>query len=137
MKIVYVPTVAPWFSGIISVLSMPLSEHLSTRELKELYEKFRRREAQFVWRGQDVKSEHPREMVYARIMIKLVRFQSTKSTAKSFEKIKHIWEEHTILGMWGGGGSSHASHDKMDPEYVILMAPHPLEIYIQCERRHR
>ena len=50
------------------------------------------------------------------------------------KKKKHIWEEHTILGMWGGGGSS---HDKMDPEYVILMAPHPLEIYIQCERRHR
>ena len=39
MKIAFVPTVAPWFSGIISVLSMPLSEHLSARELKELYEK--------------------------------------------------------------------------------------------------
>ena len=39
MKIAFVPIVAPWFSGIISVLSMPLSEHLSARELKELYEK--------------------------------------------------------------------------------------------------
>ena len=77
---------------------MPLSEHLSTRELKELYEKFRRREAQFVWHGQDVKSEHPRQMVYARIMIKLARFQSTKSTAKmkvSFEKI-HIYGRNIL-----------------------------------------
>ena len=39
MKIAFVPTVAPWFSGIISVLSMTLSEYLSARELKELYEK--------------------------------------------------------------------------------------------------
>jgi len=39
MKIAFVPNVAPWFSGIISVLSMSLSEHLSARELKELYEK--------------------------------------------------------------------------------------------------
>lgn len=40
MKIAFVPTVAPWFSGIISILSMPLSEHhLSARELKGLYEK--------------------------------------------------------------------------------------------------
>ncbi len=39
MKIAFVPSVAPWFSGIVSVLSMPLSEHLSARELKGLYEK--------------------------------------------------------------------------------------------------
>ncbi|KAI9451337.1 bifunctional acetylglutamate kinase/N-acetyl-gamma-glutamyl-phosphate reductase [Russula earlei] len=39
MKIAFVPTVAQWFSGIISVLSMPLSENLSARELKALYEK--------------------------------------------------------------------------------------------------
>jgi N-acetyl-gamma-glutamyl-phosphate reductase / acetylglutamate kinase len=38
MKVAFVPTVAPWFSGIISVLSMPLSERLSARELRELYE---------------------------------------------------------------------------------------------------
>ncbi|KAH8996686.1 bifunctional acetylglutamate kinase/N-acetyl-gamma-glutamyl-phosphate reductase [Lactarius akahatsu] len=39
MKIAFVPTAAPWFSGIISVLSMPLSGHLSARDLKGLYEK--------------------------------------------------------------------------------------------------
>jgi N-acetyl-gamma-glutamyl-phosphate reductase/acetylglutamate kinase len=39
MKIAFVPSVAPWFSGIISVLSMPLNEQLSARELKGLYEK--------------------------------------------------------------------------------------------------
>ena len=39
MKVAFVPSVAPWFSGIVSVLSMPLSEHLSARELKGLYEK--------------------------------------------------------------------------------------------------
>jgi N-acetyl-gamma-glutamyl-phosphate reductase/acetylglutamate kinase len=38
MKVAFVPTVAPWFSGIVSVLSMPLSEHLSARELRALYE---------------------------------------------------------------------------------------------------
>ena len=38
MKVAFVPTVAPWFSGIISVLSMPLSEQLSARELRALYE---------------------------------------------------------------------------------------------------
>jgi N-acetyl-gamma-glutamyl-phosphate reductase / acetylglutamate kinase len=39
MKVAFVPTVAPWFSGIISVLSMPLSKPLSARELRTLYEK--------------------------------------------------------------------------------------------------
>ena len=39
MKIAFVPTVAPWFSGIISVLSMPLNKPLSARELRTLYEK--------------------------------------------------------------------------------------------------
>jgi N-acetyl-gamma-glutamyl-phosphate reductase/acetylglutamate kinase len=39
MKVAFVPTVAPWFSGIVSLLSMPLSEHLSARELKALYER--------------------------------------------------------------------------------------------------
>jgi N-acetyl-gamma-glutamyl-phosphate reductase / acetylglutamate kinase len=39
MKVAFVPTVAPWFSGIISVLSMPLNKPLSARELKTLYEK--------------------------------------------------------------------------------------------------
>lgn len=39
IKVAFVPIVAPWFSGIISVLSMPLSESLPARELKALYEK--------------------------------------------------------------------------------------------------
>ncbi|KAI0002542.1 bifunctional acetylglutamate kinase/N-acetyl-gamma-glutamyl-phosphate reductase [Russula compacta] len=39
IKVAFVPIVAPWFSGIISVLSMPLSESLTARELKALYEK--------------------------------------------------------------------------------------------------
>lgn len=39
MKVAFVPAVAPWFSGIISMLSMPLSQQLSARELKALYEK--------------------------------------------------------------------------------------------------
>jgi N-acetyl-gamma-glutamyl-phosphate reductase/acetylglutamate kinase len=38
MKVAFVPSVAPWFSGIISMLSMPLSEQLSARELRTLYE---------------------------------------------------------------------------------------------------
>jgi N-acetyl-gamma-glutamyl-phosphate reductase / acetylglutamate kinase len=39
MKVAFVPSVAPWFSGIISVLSMPLNKPLSARDLKALYEK--------------------------------------------------------------------------------------------------
>jgi len=39
MKVAFVPTVASWFSGIIAILSMPLSESLSARELRALYEK--------------------------------------------------------------------------------------------------
>jgi N-acetyl-gamma-glutamyl-phosphate reductase/acetylglutamate kinase len=39
MRVAFVPTVAPWFSGIISVLSMPLSQQLSARKIKALYEK--------------------------------------------------------------------------------------------------
>jgi len=38
MKIAFVPTVAPWFSGIISVMSMPLSEKVSAKDVKTLYE---------------------------------------------------------------------------------------------------
>ena len=38
MKIAFIPTVAPWFSGITSVLSMPLSEKVTAREVRELYE---------------------------------------------------------------------------------------------------
>ena len=38
MKVAFVPTVAPWFSGITSVLSMPLSEKVTAREVRALYE---------------------------------------------------------------------------------------------------
>ncbi|KZT06612.1 bifunctional acetylglutamate kinase/N-acetyl-gamma-glutamyl-phosphate reductase [Laetiporus sulphureus 93-53] len=39
VKLAFVPTVAPWFSGIISIMSMPLSDKLSARDVKALYEK--------------------------------------------------------------------------------------------------
>ncbi|PCH41924.1 acetylglutamate kinase ARG6 [Wolfiporia cocos MD-104 SS10] len=38
MKIAFVPTVAPWFSGIISILSMSLNEKVSAGDVKALYE---------------------------------------------------------------------------------------------------
>ena len=38
MKVAFVPTVGPWFSGIISVLSMPLDQSISAKEVRELYE---------------------------------------------------------------------------------------------------
>ncbi|KAI0047888.1 bifunctional acetylglutamate kinase/N-acetyl-gamma-glutamyl-phosphate reductase [Auriscalpium vulgare] len=38
MKLAFVPNIAPWFSGIISVMSMPLNGALSARDLKSLYE---------------------------------------------------------------------------------------------------
>ncbi|KAI0828574.1 acetylglutamate kinase ARG6 [Trametes gibbosa] len=38
MKLAFVPSVAPWFSGIISVLSMPLSERVTARDVRALYE---------------------------------------------------------------------------------------------------
>ncbi|EIM85818.1 bifunctional acetylglutamate kinase/N-acetyl-gamma-glutamyl-phosphate reductase [Stereum hirsutum FP-91666 SS1] len=38
MKVAFTPNVAPWFSGIISVMSMPLSEGISAKELRGLYE---------------------------------------------------------------------------------------------------
>jgi N-acetyl-gamma-glutamyl-phosphate reductase / acetylglutamate kinase len=38
IKIAFVPAVAPWFSGIISTLSMPLSRSLSAKEIAGLYE---------------------------------------------------------------------------------------------------
>ncbi|KAH7908793.1 hypothetical protein BJ138DRAFT_1068142 [Hygrophoropsis aurantiaca] len=37
VKIAFVPSVAPWFSGIISTLSMPLSEKVSAKDIKALY----------------------------------------------------------------------------------------------------
>ena len=38
LKIAFIPTVAPWFSGITSVLSMPLSEKVTARDVRALYE---------------------------------------------------------------------------------------------------
>lgn len=38
LKIAFVPSVAPWFSGILSTLSMPLSEKVSAKDVKALYE---------------------------------------------------------------------------------------------------
>jgi len=38
LKIAFIPSVAPWFSGIISTLSMPLSEKVNARDIKALYE---------------------------------------------------------------------------------------------------
>ena len=38
MKVAFVPTVGPWFSGIISVLSMPLDRSITAKEVRELYE---------------------------------------------------------------------------------------------------
>ncbi|THH18151.1 hypothetical protein EW146_g2789 [Bondarzewia mesenterica] len=38
MKLAFIPNVAPWFSGILSVLSMQLNETITAKELKALYE---------------------------------------------------------------------------------------------------
>lgn len=38
MKVAFVPSVAPWFSGILSVLSAPLNKKVSARDVKALYE---------------------------------------------------------------------------------------------------
>lgn len=38
VKPAFVPTVAPWFSGIMSVMSAPLAVEMSARNVKELYE---------------------------------------------------------------------------------------------------
>ncbi|KAH8110024.1 hypothetical protein DFH11DRAFT_1805964 [Phellopilus nigrolimitatus] len=38
MKVAFVPSVAPWFSGILSVLSAPPSRKVAAREVKALYE---------------------------------------------------------------------------------------------------
>lgn len=39
LKVAFIPNVAPWFSGILSVLSIPLGEKVSARDVKGLYEK--------------------------------------------------------------------------------------------------
>lgn len=38
LKVAFVPAVAPWFSGIISTLSMPLNQKLSAKNVAELFE---------------------------------------------------------------------------------------------------
>ncbi|KAL6303715.1 bifunctional acetylglutamate kinase/N-acetyl-gamma-glutamyl-phosphate reductase [Sparassis latifolia] len=38
VKVAFIPSIAPWFSGILSVLSMPLSERVSARDVRALYE---------------------------------------------------------------------------------------------------
>lgn len=38
LKIAFVPAVAPWFSGILSTASIPLSGRLTAREVAALYE---------------------------------------------------------------------------------------------------
>lgn len=39
LKLAFIPTVAPWFSGIISVLSAPLKHELNASDVRELYVK--------------------------------------------------------------------------------------------------
>lgn len=38
IKIAFVPSVAPWFSGIISVLSAPLNAKVTARDVKTMYD---------------------------------------------------------------------------------------------------
>lgn len=38
MKVAFIPNVAPWFSGIISVMSMPLHGRVTAKKVQELYE---------------------------------------------------------------------------------------------------
>ena len=54
MKVAFVPNVAPWFSGILSVLSMPLAGRLSAREVQELYEERYGAERLVSVKGKDV-----------------------------------------------------------------------------------
>jgi N-acetyl-gamma-glutamyl-phosphate reductase/acetylglutamate kinase len=41
-KVAFVPAVAPWFQGIISTMSAPLSTKMTAGQVKELYEEFYR-----------------------------------------------------------------------------------------------
>ena len=38
VKVAFVPTVAPWFSGILMVLSAPLTKNVVARDVKAMYE---------------------------------------------------------------------------------------------------
>jgi N-acetyl-gamma-glutamyl-phosphate reductase / acetylglutamate kinase len=38
LKVAFIPSVAPWFSGILATLSMPLSAKVSAKDVKALFE---------------------------------------------------------------------------------------------------
>ena len=38
MKIAFIPSVAPWFNGILSTVSFPLAQKVTAKEIKALYE---------------------------------------------------------------------------------------------------
>jgi N-acetyl-gamma-glutamyl-phosphate reductase/acetylglutamate kinase len=64
-KMAFIPTVGPWFSGIISVASVPLKQTMRASEIRELYER-----------------RYPGE--------KLIRIQREVPTLKDIEKM-HGW----------------------------------------------
>lgn len=40
VKVAFIPHVAPWFQGILSTLSAPLKEKVSSKQIKQLYQQF-------------------------------------------------------------------------------------------------
>lgn len=40
LKVAFTPTVAPWFQGIISIMSAPLNKKLTAKDVKKIYEEF-------------------------------------------------------------------------------------------------
>lgn len=40
VEVSFIPSVAPWFQGILSTLSAPLSTKLTAKEIRQLYEEF-------------------------------------------------------------------------------------------------
>lgn len=40
LKVAFVPTVGPWFQGILSTVSAPLKQKLTAKEVRKLYEDF-------------------------------------------------------------------------------------------------
>lgn len=40
LQVAFTPAVAPWFQGIISTVSIPLKEKLTSKQVRELYEQF-------------------------------------------------------------------------------------------------
>lgn len=39
-SLAFIPSVSPWFSGILSTLSVPLKKEMRSSEIKEIFEKF-------------------------------------------------------------------------------------------------